>query len=257
MHQAPIQQTTHFGLRDIAVLVLSILVLAAIAVQSLFQLDPDVETLLDRIDFFICIFFLVDFAIRFKQAPSKLAYMKWGWIDLISSIPVWDPLRWGRGLRVVRILRILRALRSGRHLVRLLYRNRAKATIATAALAVAVLIVVASVSILLVEREPTSTIKTPFDAVWWAVSTITTVGYGDQVPVTTEGKIIAMVLMVAGIALFGVFTGLFARLMIESEEKDDKMDALMREIRAIREEISEVRRIETSSAAHPPRQEPR
>lgn len=248
MNESHDEEARHFGVRDIAVLVLSFYVLVALLAQSLASLDPEVSMLIDRIDFFICLFFLADFAIRFHRARSKWDYMKWGWIDLISSIPVWDPLRWGRALRVIRILRVLRAFRSGRHLLALLFRNKTRATIGTAALAVTVLVLVTSVAILVLEDAPNSTIKTPFDALWWAVSTITTVGYGDMVPATSEGKVVAMVLMVAGIALFGVFTGLFARLLMESTETDTDAKAMLQELRALRESVNALARREADAS---------
>jgi voltage-gated potassium channel len=247
MNQIQDEEKLQFGFRDIAVLVLSIYVLLALLAQALLPLAPAVATLLDRIDFFICLFFLVDFGIRLHHARSKKSYLKWGWIDLISSIPVWDPLRWGRAIRIVRILRVLRVFRSGRHLLSLLYRNRSQATLATAALAVSILVIVASVGILILETDPRSTIKTPFDALWWAVSTITTVGYGDVAPVTQEGKIVAMVLMVSGIALFGVFTGLFARLLIASEETTTENKEVLQELRLLRSKIEALERATTNA----------
>lgn len=60
------------------------------------------------------------------------------------------------------------------------------------------------------ETAPESNIKTAEDAIWWAFVTITTVGYGDRFPVTTEGRIIAALLMTAGVGLFGTFTGFIA-----------------------------------------------
>lgn len=67
-----------------------------------------------------------------------------------------------------------------------------------------------SISILQFETAPESNIKTAEDAIWWAFVTITTVGYGDRYPVTTEGRIIAAFLMITGVALFGTFTGFIA-----------------------------------------------
>ncbi len=194
------------GLLEIAVLVLSVYVLGALLAQTVFHVPREVSLLLDRIDTFVCVIFLADFAVRFRRAPSKLAFMKWGWIDLISSIPAYDFLRWGRMVRVIRIIRILRAFRSARHLVAFLYRRRTRGLALSVVLTAFVLVIFSSIAVLAFEDESESNIRTPFDAVWWAISTMTTVGYGDKVPVTVEGKIVAMILMVTGVGLFGVLT---------------------------------------------------
>jgi voltage-gated potassium channel len=57
-----------------------------------------------------------------------------------------------------------------------------------------------------VEKDPNSNIRSAEDAIWWSYVTMTTVGYGDKFPVITEGRIIAAVLMTAGVGLFGTFT---------------------------------------------------
>ncbi|MEQ1852148.1 MAG: ion transporter [Chthoniobacteraceae bacterium] len=245
----------HFGFLEIGVLVLSVYVLGALVAQTVFHVPPNVSLLLDQIDTFVCVFFLADFGVRFRRAPSKLAFMKWGWIDLIASIPAYDFLRWGRILRLVRLVRILRAFRSDRHLLTFLYRNRAEGLIGTAVLAVIVLLIFSCIAVLVLEDSTDSNIKTPFDAVWWAVSTITTVGYGDKFPVTIEGKIVAIILMVTGVGFFGVLTGLFARLFVESEfqKEDSDIRQLTTEIRLLRERIDrmESERVETPDS--PPR----
>ena len=223
--------------------------------QTAFHLSPEVNVLIDRIDFLVCVVFLADFCIRLGRAPSKLSFLKWGWIDLVSSIPAFDFLRWGRLVRVILIIRILRAFRSTKHLIAFLYRNRAKSLIGTAALSAVVLIIFSCIAILVFENEKDSNIKTPFDAIWWAVSTITTVGYGDKYPVTVEGKLVAIVLMVAGVGLFGVLTGLFARLLVEPELKKDESDIrkLAEEIRRLREEIEKPERPNCEHPPDPPR----
>ncbi|WP_338327313.1 potassium channel family protein [Porphyromonas gingivalis] len=65
----------------------------------------------------------------------------------------------------------------------------------------------------------TSNITTAEDAIWWSYVTITTVGYGDKYPVTTEGRIIAMFLMTAGVGLFGTFTAYIASLFVSDNKK--------------------------------------
>ncbi|MBM3452384.1 MAG: two pore domain potassium channel family protein [Bacteroidetes bacterium] len=67
-----------------------------------------------------------------------------------------------------------------------------------------------TIRILQVENDPKSNIKTAEDAIWWADVTITTVGYGDKFPVTSEGRIISAILMTTGVGLFGIFTAFVA-----------------------------------------------
>ena len=77
------------------------------------------------------------------------------------------------------------------------------------------MVIFSSIAILQVETDPNSNIKTAEDAIWWAYVTITTVGYGDKFPVTTEGRIIAAVLMTVGVGLFGTFTAFLASWFVE------------------------------------------
>jgi voltage-gated potassium channel len=195
---------------DILILVLSVYVLIALIIDSFFHLSPELARLLSFIDNLICIIFLYDFAYRFIKAPSKLAFMKWGWVDLISSIPTFNILRYGRFIRVFRILRVLRAFRSVKYIAQHIFKNRTQGTFATVSLIAVLMLIFGSIAILQVEQDPNSNIKTAEDAIWWAFVTITTVGYGDKYPVTTEGRIIAAFLMVAGVGLFGTFTGFIA-----------------------------------------------
>jgi len=84
--------------------------------------------------------------------------------------------------------------------------------------------ILASIFILEVEENaPGSNIRTAEDAIWWSYVTITTVGYGDKYPVTTEGRIIAAVLMTVGVGLLGTFTGFLASWFV-SEEKEEELE---------------------------------
>lgn len=221
------------------ILVLSVYVLAALFIQKVFPLSPGTNQLIDRIDFIICLIFIYDFFLRLYRAQSKLSFLKWGWIDLVSSIPMFDFLRWGRFVRVVRILRILRAFRSTKVLLHYLFRNRAKGTFATVALISIVMVIFSSIAILHLENEPESNIKTPSDALWWAFVTITTVGYGDKFPITHEGRIVAAFLMTAGVGLFGTFTAYVASSFMEVEQKKEEgeIHKLIKEVRLLREKI--------------------
>ena len=194
------------GLLSLAVFVLSIYVLLAILIDTVFILPKETSILLTYIDNTICVFFFTEFCIRLYKAENKIAFMKWGWIDLISSVPAVSYLRAGRILRLIRLLRLIRAFRSTQMFVKYVFRNKAKGAFTSVTLLAILLIIFSSIAILQVEKDPNSNIKSAEDAIWWAYVTITTVGYGDKYPVTMEGRIIAAVLMTAGVGLFGTFT---------------------------------------------------
>ena len=191
---------------NIIVVILSIYVLGALLVDSVTVLPKETTRLLNYIDNAVCLFFFADFCIRFYKAEDKKQFMKWGWIDLVSSIPMVDFLRAGRLLRLIRLLRVIRAFRSTKSLVDHIFANKAKGALTSVSVIAILLVIFSAIAILQVEKDPASNIKTAEDAIWWAYVTITTVGYGDKFPVTTEGRIIASVLMTAGVGLFGTFT---------------------------------------------------
>lgn len=158
--------TPKFSVFDILIVILSIYVLIALLIDSFFKLTPEMSKLLYLIDNLICVVFLFDFANRFIKAPSKLEFLKWGWIDLISSVPSFEFLRYGRLIRLFRIIRILRAFRSVRYLTAYIFKSRVKGTFATVAMVAVLMVIFASISILQVETDPNSNIKTAEDAIW-------------------------------------------------------------------------------------------
>lgn len=195
---------------------LSVYVLVALFIELAYDVPEDIKDVLRFFDTVICVFFLTDFIKQFAAAKSKLQYMKWGWIDLISSIPMLDAFRYGRALRLIKILRLLRAARSVKVILTCAFENRAKGTFTFVATVSIILIIFGSISALLFEKGMEgSNIHNASDAIWWAFVTITTVGYGDFYPVTMEGRIVAMILMTAGVGLFGTFTGFVANWLTE------------------------------------------
>ena len=78
---------TRSDFSNLFIVVLSVYVLVALVIDTFFKLDPELSKLLAPLDDFICVIFLIDFCICFYKAESKLEFMKWGWIDLLSSIP--------------------------------------------------------------------------------------------------------------------------------------------------------------------------
>ena len=208
------------SLLNIIVVILSIYVLCALLIDSVFTLPVETSILLNYIDNAICVFFFLEFTIRFFKANSKLQFMKWGWIDLLSSIPMVGVLRAGRLLRLIRLLRVIRAFRSTRNLVNHVFANKAQGAFTSISVIAILLVIFSAIGILQVETDPNSNIKTAEDAIWWSYVTITTVGYGDKFPVTTEGRIIAAILMTAGVGLFGTFTAFVASWFVVDNKTD-------------------------------------
>jgi voltage-gated potassium channel len=211
---------------NLLIIILSFYVLGFLFVDTFFNLPKEVSRVLYYIDNFICVIFLIDFFIRFFQAKDKLKFMKWGWIDLLASIPTLEIMQAGRLLRLIRLLRIIRAFRSTRHVIAHVFQNKIKGTLTSVSLIAVLVLLFSSVAILEFETAPNSNIKTAGDAVWWAYVTITTVGYGDKYPVTTEGRILAAMLMTVGVGLFGTFTAYVSswfvkdNVRIENEKKE-------------------------------------
>jgi voltage-gated potassium channel len=207
------------GAFEFAILILTFVALSALIADTVFALPLGVVKIIHWMDTAVCAVFLIDFCIRFRRAESKREFMKWGWIDLIASIPNINVLRWGRLVRVLRVIRLLRGIRSVHRILQLLFRDATKSGFVSIGLTAFLLVVFSSVSILICERSPEANIKNAEDAVWWSISTVTTVGYGDKYPVTTEGRILGMILMTAGVGLFGGLSGLVASLFLGAREK--------------------------------------
>lgn len=210
---------------DLVILALSIYVLVALLIDTFFKLPPELSKLLNFIDNIVCAIFLFDFFYRLIKAESKLQFLKWGWIDFISSIPMINFLRWGRAFRIMRLFRLLRAFRSTKYLVGYVFRNRQQGAFTSVAIIAVLMVIFSSIAMLQVETDPNSNIKTAEDSIWWAFVTVTTVGYGDKYPVTTEGRVIAAFLMITGVGLFGTFTGFVASWFVEDKGKEKIIDS--------------------------------
>ncbi len=205
-------------LLDVAVFILSIYVLVVTLVETFFVLPVETTRLLQYFDFPICIFFLIEFSIRLSSAKNKWKFMRWGWIDLLASIPMLHYFHYGRIFRVVRLLRAVRAMKKTPHVLAHFRNNKVNATVESAALIGVLITIFATIVILQVETAPDSNIRTAEDAIWWAIVTISTVGYGDKFPVTNLGRMVGIFLIIVGVGLFGVFTAYIASLFVYDDQ---------------------------------------
>jgi voltage-gated potassium channel len=186
-------------------LCLCVWALLMLAAGSFFQLSEGTQHILLYADYVVCLMFFLDFVYSLSTAPNKLRYMvSWGWIDLLSSIPITGSLRWGRAARIMRILRVMRGVRSVRALAHFVTARRSESAFLATVLLTLLVVVMSSIAVLQFEAPAKGNIASANDAMWWAVSTMTTVGYGDRYPTTPEGRIVAVFLMGAGVGLFGL-----------------------------------------------------
>ena len=214
--------------------------IAALAVHTLAPLDASTIEILDTADVGVCALFFVDFCLTLRAAKDKWRYFyTWGWVDLLSSIPAISFLRWGRVTRVVRILRVLRGVRATKLIASALLEKRAQSVVLAALFLSILLVVFASIAILQFETGPAANIKDGADAIWWAFVTITTVGYGDRYPVTPEGRVVAAMLMTAGVGLFGTLSGFVASWFLapRTRAEESEIAQLRTEIRLLREHM--------------------
>ncbi|MEY4133517.1 MAG: hypothetical protein RL592_1575 [Verrucomicrobiota bacterium] len=224
---------------DWLVLVVAVVSLLLVLLETFLHIPGNLLPLLRDIDRLSCLIFLADIVVRWRREKWAAAFWRWGWIDLLASIP-FDPafrslqaIRIYRFVRLIRVLKKLNTLTSGTSLNEKLL-----------ALPGIALVMVFFSTMLMVEVEraaPNATIKSGGDALWWALTTVTTVGYGDMYPVTTEGRIIAAVLMLIGIALFGAMSAIVTSKLILPKETRDH-EELRHEIRSLHAEIKELRR---------------
>lgn len=229
---------SNYGAYELWLLILTWLSLLAVVLLILPSVSEQIKLTAWLFDTVISLLFLGDFLYQLYQADNKRAYLKWGWLDLLGSLPALPAFRIFRLFRVYRALRILRRL-GARTMLKNFVERRAESTLMVTLLIVIVLVIGASFIILRLEGASTvANIETPSDAIWWAFVTMTTVGYGDYYPTTDSGRLVAAVLMTAGVGLFGVLTSFLATSFLTSN--DTEQDEQLAEIRA---ELAEIRRL--------------
>ncbi|WP_079165787.1 potassium channel family protein [Streptomyces sp. NRRL S-31] len=180
--------------------------------------------------------FALDYLVRLALAPRRGEFVRRHWPDLCAVVlPALQPLR---------LLRLVSTLLLVGRRARMAPQIRLTTYVVGAVIG---LLMFGSLAVLSVEREaPHGNIRTLGDAVWWSFTTMTTVGYGDHAPTTGLGRMIAVGLMLSGIALLGVVTANIAAWFISRFERDDVEER--RQTEAIAALTEEVRRLRTEVA---------
>jgi voltage-gated potassium channel len=220
---------------------LAILALIFLAAYAWPILQPDISPFWRHactvIDILIWVVFVAEFIARLVLAERRVHYAARHIPDvLMVALPVLRPLR------LLRFLVLLRMI--NRRATASLHGRIVAYVVASAGL----VLLISALAMLDAERHnPQANIRTFGDALWWAVTTMSTVGYGDRYPTTTGGRVIGAGLMLAGIALLGVITATFASWLIAQvrESETEAQAATRGDIAELRAEIARLTRTVT------------
>lgn len=217
---------------EIFVQIMIVASLVAFSVETLPDLSPSAQLWLERFEQFSILVFVIEYLTRLWFAKDRLRFVFsfFGLVDLIAILPFFlattIDLRSARALRLLRVFRILKLARynaaARRFHVALML---AKEEIILFMALTTIVLYLAAVGIYHFEHEAQpEQFKSVFHSIWWAITTLTTVGYGDVYPITTGGRMFTFVVLFAGLGIVSVPAGLVsaALLRARSMEADEK-----------------------------------
>jgi voltage-gated potassium channel len=198
---------------DGPMMVLALAMIPLLVAPLIWRLKGTTASAVDAADWLIWALFVGEYGTKLYLAPDRRRFARTHLLDLaVIAIPIFRPLRLLRVLRVVPV--VGRSLRDGRAI---LGRSGLRFT---ALVAVLVVFASAGLEVAFERTAKGSNIHDFGDALWWAISTVTTVGYGDRFPVSAAGRGVAVVLMLTGIAVFGAVTASIAAYFVETDTPD-------------------------------------
>lgn len=209
--------------------ILIIISIIDFSIETIPGLDKESIFILNLFENFIAIIFTVEYILRIILSEKKLKFIFsfYGIIDLLAILPFY--LSTGLDLRSIRILRLLRLFR----ILKILRYNNAienlkrsflniKEELIICSIISSMVIYLSAVGIYYFENEEQPEVfSSVFHSLWWAVATLTTVGYGDIYPVTPGGKFFTFLVLLIGIALVSIPAGLFASALINGTKKEE------------------------------------
>lgn len=222
---------------DAPLTALAVALIPLILIPLLFDLSNDTVAVFETVNALVWGIFAADLLAKLAIAPDRLRYLRTHWFDVvIVLLPLLRPLRLARVARLVRLAPWLRLLASGSRVLVVSRRMAARRGVAPILLMALIVVAIAGGSVTVAERDVTeASIQDLGDGLWWAATTVTTVGYGDTYPTTALGRGIGVALMICGIALFGVITASLAALFVEEQES-----AVIAELRRINDRLDRI-----------------
>lgn len=223
---------------DIFLLIAILLSVVGVILDSESKIHAKHGDLLLDIEWVFTILFTIEYLLRVYSVRKKRKYIfsTMGIIDLISIIPTYlvvfyPPIGSLIGIRIIRLIRVFRIfqltpyLRSGHRMEIALKSSRPK--IIVFIVYISLIVVILGTLMYIVEGQKNGFDNIP-DSIYWAVVTLTTVGYGDVVPVTELGKVIAVLIMMLGYAIIAVPTGIVsAEFAKNDKEQLDNQDEIL------------------------------
>ena len=202
--------------------VLALAWLPILIVPIVAHLPSGIATVFDGIDYLVWAAFAVEYGVKLYLTPLRRHYVTHHLVELaVIALPLLRPLRALRLLRVVNIFRAGLILTNALRRVRGVLTHHGLHYVLFVVLGV--IVVCAALEFEFEDGAHGSNIQNFGDAIWWAVVTVTTVGYGDKYPVSAGGRGVAVVLMVVGIGMIGVLTATVASYFIGQGVDEDKV----------------------------------
>ncbi len=178
-------------------------------------LNAETTHLAELVDLVVCGLFWVKAAWDICRAPSVSGWLRWGWADLLASIPAVGFLRPLRALRLLMMVRVIRSTTRGMHGMATYFNvDRSRSVAATVFALIVISVLTTSFVVLGVESgAPDANILTAEDALWWAVSTLfgaEMAGFGEHYTVTVAGRFMSLWLVILSLGLIGSLAGIIS-----------------------------------------------
>jgi voltage-gated potassium channel len=203
--------------------VLSLLFAVVLVVDSTVRLPPTYLMAGTAIEWAVWAAFVCEYVLLLYLAPRRLQFVRTHVLDLV--VVAFPALRIFRALRVLRVLRAVRVARVATFLGRAVtgVRTALGRTGVRTVFAVALLVTVGGAALVMVAEGPEKANFASYgNALWWACVTVTTVGYGDMAPATPMGRIVAVILMLVGVAIFGAVSAALAAHFVDQDNADER-----------------------------------